>query len=81
MNFPSANGTRKGPVEGGVPVTYRRKEDKTLHKEMRGEYDQEIHRRILDDLIQNRRDLGPSQASRFTADPNDDQERQEVCKC
>lgn len=45
-------------IRSNGSVTHRCKEYERLHKELRAEYDQEIHRRILDDLIQNRGDLG-----------------------
>ena len=61
-------------------MTYRCKEYKTLHNELRAEYDQEVHRRIFEDIIQDRGHLGPSQASRLTAGPNYDQECQEICE-
>ena len=47
---------KKPRILSSGPVTYRRKEYKTLHNEMGGEHDQEIHGRILNDVIQNRGD-------------------------
>ena len=49
----------RDPVEPGKK-TYWCKEYKTLYNELRAEYDQEIYRRILDDLIQDRGDPGSS---------------------
>lgn len=47
---------------------------------MRGEHDQEINGRILDDIIQNCGDPGLSYGPGPMTHPNDDQEHQEVCK-
>ena len=61
-------------------MAYRREEYEKLHNEMRCEHDQEINRRILNDIIQNRGGPGLSYASAPMSHPNDDREHQEVCK-
>lgn len=75
---PKKSGARNPGQSGST--TYRRKEHKKLDKEVRREHDQEIHRRVLHNLIEDHRKLGSPGASRFATYPNNNQERQEVFK-
>jgi hypothetical protein len=62
--FPKKKRKSIYPTNGAVgsrtsgSETYRCKDNETLQNEMRGEYDQEIDRRILHDLVQDRRNRG-----------------------
>jgi len=60
-------------------VIFRRRDQKTLHDEVRREDHKEIQRRVPHDPVQDRRDLGLTEAcGRCATRPNDDQERQEI---
>ena len=78
VNFPNRRSVITTGSGTSGSATYRCKDYETFQNEMRGEYDQEIHHRVLHDLVQDRRNCGLSQASVPTTCPDDDHECQEV---